>query len=180
MKDFYRLESRFGKLSVKPESNQSHKLCRIIISQMLSNKVSKIICDRFEQYYSNVNSVVDVKTEELRELGLSWSKSHTIIEVLNYFSKQGEFDLSVEDHLVRSELKSIKGIGDWTVDIFLLFVMGRENIFPKNDVGVLNGLKVFYEKEEITKDFIEEVKSRWSPECSIGCLYMWKLVDESK
>lgn len=178
MKDFYRLESRFGTLKVEPKSNQPQKLCRIIISQMLSNKVSKIICDRFEQYSSEVNSVDDVKPDELRDLGLSWSKSHTIVEVLKYFTQHGEFDSSVEDHFIRSNLKNIKGVGDWTIDIFLLSVMGRENIFPKNDVGILNGLKLFYEKEEITNDFIEDVKSRWDPECSIGCLYMWKLVDE--
>jgi len=175
--DYLILKNRFGTLTIDKREDQKLGLCLIIISQMLSNKVSKSIGDRFKNYYHS-NTTESFKVNELRTLGVSNSKSQTILDSLRFFDTNGVFEKEASDEHIRNSLLSIKGIGDWSVDIFLIFIMGRENIFPKNDVGVLNGLKKFYRIEYITEDFINSVKDRWSPYCSIGCLYMWKLIDE--
>jgi DNA-3-methyladenine glycosylase II len=93
-----------------------------------------------------------------------------------FFSKQLNLKkLSLlPDEKIREELKRIKGIGDWTVDIYLLFALQRTNIFPTGDLAMINAFKEIKKLEkQISKEEIVALSENWKPHRSIGTILLW-------
>ena len=78
-----------------------------------------------------------------------------------------------ENEFVRTELKKLKGIGDWTVDIYLLHSLGRTDIFPVGDLALVNSIKMIKNLEAVKKEELIELSAKWKPYRSIATMIFW-------
>ena len=75
-------------------------------------------------------------------------------------------------------MTSIKGVGNWTADMFLLFSYGSSDIFPEGDLGFIKAISKFYKKKiPISQPYLKKLKKRWSPYSSIATWYLWRSLD---
>ena len=84
----------------------------------------------------------------------------------------------VNDLEIREKLIEIKGIGNWTIDMFLIFTLGNSNIFPSGDLGFVKAISKHYKKDlPISEKFLSKLYKRWSPYSSIATWYLWRSLD---
>ncbi len=160
-------------------------LCEDIIGQQLSGKVADVLIERFYKLFSKKNvtpRTVLKKTEaELRGIGMSWSKARFIRDLA-----QKVLDKSVRlDHLstlpdeeVIKELTKVKGIGPWTAEMFLMFTLGREDVFSYGDLGLKNAMKKHYGfKKDPTVKQMEKIVNKWKPYRTWAARILWKSLE---
>ena len=87
---------------------------------------------------------------------------------------------TMEDEAVRNRLKQLKGIGDWTVDIYLIHVLRRLNLFPLGDIALLNAVRMLCNNKELTKTEISEIAEKWKPTRTIATMMLWHLYIKKK
>lgn len=87
---------------------------------------------------------------------------------------------TMDDAEVRKQLKALKGIGDWTVDIYMIHVLRRTDIFPLGDLALLNGVRMVKENKELTKEEIEKLSQRWKPYRTIATMLVWHYYIKNK
>ena len=157
-----------------------HTLVRSIVGQQISVKAADAIWNRLEKACGNsINekNLLKLNTEELRETGLSKTKSSYILNVVDANLSEKKWE-NMSDEEVTEELCKIKGIGPWTADMFLIFRLGRTNILPLGDIGLVNAINLHYnDKEKLSKEELAEFKDKWSPWSSIATWYMWRSLD---
>ena len=113
----------------------------------------------------------------MRETGLAKTKSSYILNVVDANLSEKKWE-NMSDEEVTEELCKIKGIGPWTADMFLIFRLGRTNILPLGDIGLVNAINLHYnEKEKLSKEELAKFKDKWSPWSSIATWYMWRSLD---
>ena len=162
-------------------------LIRSIVSQQLSVKAAATIhsrfLDLFENQYPTSTLLLGLDDTELRGAGLSGQKTKYVKNVALFFQENDLFnkDWSEEsDKEIIALLTQIKGVGKWTVEMILMFVLSREDILPIMDLGIQNGIKQLYELTEEKKELyskMEEIAQPWKPYRSIACLYLWAIKD---
>ena len=165
-----------------PSSNPFRTLCKSIIGQQISTIAAKSIYERFENLCSvKPQHIVKVSVKQFQSIGLSRQK----IEYLKLLSKTiltKELNLSELKNSDETEafniLTKLKGVGPWTAQMFLIFYCSNPNIFPSNDVGLINGLKKFYNKDSYVDDNNPiTFKELWSPWATVGTFYIWRALD---
>lgn len=122
------------------------------------------------------NNLLQLKDEELRNCYLSRQKIIYTRELANAIvSKKITLKKFQEqpDDIVRKELKALKGIGDWTVDIYLLHALRRLDIFPIGDLALVNSIKMIKQLPEATKDGLNKMSEKWKPYRSIATMLFW-------
>ena len=83
-----------------------------------------------------------------------------------------------DDNKIKEKLITIKGVGNWTIDMFLLFSLGSSNIFPSGDLGFIKAISKLYKKElPLKESYLKRLKIRWSPYCSLATWYLWRSLD---
>ena len=126
--------------------------------------------------------VLKISDQKYRSIGLSRQKLCYIKEIANAFAENGiipEDIPKMNDEEIRNLLIKIKGIGPWTVDMFLMFTLNRPDIFPVSDLGIQKGFTLFFQLDEIPKiQFMEKQAEKWRPFRTAASWYMWKLVDD--
>jgi DNA-3-methyladenine glycosylase II len=173
-----------GEIKLRRRKNIPLRLCASIISQQLSVRVAEVIFKRFLELYGKAEptpqQIFDTPTETLRSIGLSNSKVNYVKNVAQFAIEKGMDEkmlskMTNED--VIAYLTPIKGVGRWTVEMLLIFTLGREDVFAVDDLGIQNGMiKYFGLKNDNKKKFGEDMlrKSRkWSPYRSFVCLHLW-------
>ena len=166
--------------------NYFWSLCRSIIYQQLSGKAAKSIADRFiglykNNEYPNPQEVLNTDVKALRSIGLSGAKAGYIHNIARAFVDDViQFDhfSYISDSDIKDQLIKIKGIGPWTVEMFLIFTLNRPDIFPATDLGIRKGYQRYYRLETLPKpyDMIEKAK-QWRPYRSVVTLYLWYAVE---
>ena len=120
--------------------------------------------------------LLQLTDEELRNCYLSRQKIVYTRELANaLLSKKinlKKFE-ALPDHVVRAELKALKGIGDWTVDIYLLHALKRTDVFPIGDLALVNAIKMIKQLQSTSKDELLELSERWKPYRSIATMLFW-------
>ena len=156
-------------------------LIKYIIYQQLSMQSAKAIYTRFLDLFNNkptpttLNVINDVI---LKDIGISKQKINYIKEITKYFLNHNIDFNSLTNKEVYDELIQIKGIGPWTIDIFLMFTLYRTDILPIGDLGIKKGFKILYNLDELPTDkFMIEKSKKWNPYESIASMYLWKIVD---
>ncbi len=159
-------------------------LCYSIMSQQLSTKVADVFHRRFLDLYSGKEptaqqiSVTPFKT--LRGIGLSNAKANYVLNVSNFFIDEKITDdvlykMSNED--VIKYLTQIKGVGQWTVEMILMFTLGREDVFAVDDLGIQQSVCKLYRIDVEDKKAMQEkmlsVSKKWSPYRTYACRYLW-------
>ena len=157
-----------------------HTLVRSIVGQQISVKAADAIWNRLEEACENnisEKSLLKLKKEELRNIGLSNTKSDYILNVVNANITKMKWE-KLEDDEIKEKLCEIKGIGPWTAEMFLIFRLGRPNVLPLGDIGLINAINLNYNNnEKLSKEELIGFKSKWNPWCSIATWYMWRSLD---
>ena len=157
-------------------------LIKYIIYQQLSLQSAKAIYTRFLSIFNNNPEPItakDVDVNILKSIGLSKQKIKYINEIVIYFldNEINFFELSNKE--VYNELIKIKGIGPWTIDMFLIFTLHRTDVMPIGDLGIKKGFKKLYNLKELpTDEFMLKKAEKWTPYQSIVSIYLWKIVDD--
>jgi DNA-3-methyladenine glycosylase II len=180
------LIKKIGKCNLRAHNNYYTALLESIICQQLSPKAADAIYKRFVNYFNNdpkPEKILATEHSEIRNLGLSNSKVKYIKDLSDKIIKK-EITFrninSKNDEEIISELTKVKGIGVWTVHMFLIFTLGRLNVLPTGDLGLKRAIMIGYQLRKIPneKKFIEiSRKNNWSPYCSIASWYLWKSLE---
>ncbi len=158
-----------------------------IIHQQLSGQVARVIYDRFVALFGSGDFPVpgDIKKidfETMRSVGLSKSKAIYVKEVaemtlIGMIPSIEECD-KLSDDEIKDKLTNIKGVGPWTVEMFLIFNLGRLDVLPIHDLGVRKGFQIAYKKRNLpTPEQLERFGKKWKPYRTIATLYLWGAVD---
>lgn len=174
---------------LKTSDNYFLLLIHSIISQQLSIKAAATIYKRFLDLFENQQiepqRVFNLNIEEMRRIGISYQKAGYIHNVAE-FALAGKLNKNLCDQMADDDLiahlSQIKGIGKWTAEMLLIFGMGRMDVFPHDDLGIMQIMVKHYEiqagsKKETIQKMIE-IAERWRPYRSIACLYLWAKKDK--
>ena len=168
----------------KSKDNYFDALSKSIIYQQLSGKVAKIIYTRFLALFKKENpepeKYLKINNSDLRKIGLSKQKINYINNLSIFFinNNVSQFkNLSEEE--ITNELISIKGIGQWTIDMFMMFTLCKTDILPIGDLGIKKAFKHLYDLQEFpSEQFMKEKSSDWRPYRTIACCYLWMMIDD--
>lgn len=162
-------------------------LIRSIVSQQLSVKAAHTIHTRFlnlfADQYPNSEKLIDLDDDDLRSVGLSRQKTNYVKNVALFFQEHDLFDKDWSEDSnqeIIDLLTQIKGVGKWTVEMILMFVLSREDILPVLDLGIQQAIKQLYGVREEKKELyskMEKIAEPWRPYRSIACLYLWAIKD---
>ena len=139
---------KFGRPDYNLRQNYFQSLLRSIVFQQLSGKAAKTIYERFVNLIPKTlnlcpNEVLKLDKDEMRKAGLSFQKIDYVRNLADYFENNSFQKKDVErmtDEEISKELIQIKGIGQWTVDMFLMFTLNRADILPYGDLGIQKGI----------------------------------------
>ncbi|WP_135662412.1 DNA-3-methyladenine glycosylase family protein [Halorhabdus rudnickae] len=174
------LVDEHGELTLEPAEDLFERLVVSIVRQQLSMASADAIEERlFERFDVTPTALRDVAVEELREVGLSKRKGQTVRNVATAFverdySREAFADWS--DEAVMDELTEITGIGPWTSKMFLLFALGREDVFPVEDLGIRKGMQTIFDGDLERSEMVDRAE-RWRPYRSFASLYLWRVVE---
>ena len=164
----------------RKSDNFLHDLIKYIIFQQISTKAGNTIYNRFLEFHSFKEQNSEFKWEEKdwKKIGLSHQKKSYIENLFDTNNLEMINSLSCinDSKDIRNLLISLKGIGPWTIDMFLIFSKHDLNIFPKGDLAVINVIKSLYGVDSIND--IESIAKKWHPYQSIATLYLWESLDD--
>jgi DNA-3-methyladenine glycosylase II len=161
-------------------------LARSIIYQQLSTKVAATIYGRFEAALApdpvDAAGVLRLSHEELRSFGFSGAKA-VYVRSLADKTLDGTVDFTrlseMPDSEVIAHLTQVKGIGEWTAQMFLMFALRRSDVLPCADLGIRTAMKNLYRMRELPKPArMEKVARPWRPYASVACWYLWRSLDK--
>ena len=167
-------------ISERFSDNYAKALADLIIEQQVSFKAAITIKKRFSELISNLsnNEILELKLEKIQSIGVSFRKAEYIQNVYIYF-QESKYDFnSASNKDVITELISIKGIGLWSAQMFLIFVLMRIDIFSPGDLALMNSLKINYKIDIKNKKNVESLVNKWSPYKSVASLLLWKSIEE--
>ncbi|MGH7196835.1 MAG: DNA-3-methyladenine glycosylase family protein [Candidatus Saccharimonadales bacterium] len=178
-----------GLCTIEPHSNYYHELVDSIISQQLSIKAAATIAGRFRDLFGgkfpSPEEILTKDTEELRTVGLSRAKA-TYVRDLAQHIIDGELDIENLPHLsneeIIRELTAVKGIGEWTAHMFLMFSLGRLDVLAVGDLGIRNGVMRLYGLPTLPDASgvrAIALQNNWHPYETIACWYVWKSQDNA-
>lgn len=172
--------------NLQPETDYFKSLTRSIVYQQLSGKVAKTISDRFillykDKSYPTPVDVINIDHEKLRSVGLSNSKAQYIKNIAHAFLDNPDTYDSLEkmdDQDIIDTLITIKGVGPWTAQMFLMFTLNRPDVFPVTDLGVQKGFQHYYKLSEMpTPGQMLKKSEQWAPYRTVVSLYFWRLLE---
>ena len=158
-------------------------LARSIVGQQISVKAADSVWNKFVAAVGKVTpeKVANMQAEDLRACGFSGSKviyMHALAMHFLEFKPTVKKWAKMTDAEIIKEFTSIKGIGVWTVEMFLMFGLGRADVFPLLDLGLLKGIYRHYnDGVPMTKEEVIAVGESWRPYRSLGTWYMWRVLD---
>jgi len=181
------LIEKFGIAELRIGQDPFEALVRSIVSQQISWKAARKIFERFlalfpETDFPTPQKLAAADLLELRGAGLSQRKAEYVIGIGWAFSEEGfeavDFH-NLSDDDVSRKLTEIRGVGQWTVDMLMLFTLGRMDILPLTDLGIKKGIQQFFDLDTLPDaEKMIELTEHWRPYRSIASWYMWKIVDE--
>lgn len=180
--------ARYPRCDIRPHKNYYQELVDSIISQQLSVKAARSIEKRFCELFGSSDfpapeQILTKDIEELRSAGLSRPKAAYIRDLAQHVvDGRVKFDHldDLSNHEIIGELTAVKGIGEWTAHMFLLFCMGRLDVLPSGDLGVRHGVQALYGLDHCPPpDEVKEIakKNSWHPYESVAAWYMWQSLD---
>ncbi len=158
-------------------------LARSIVGQQISVKAAQTVWDRFALLPRKMvpANVLKLKVDDMRAAGLSARKVEYLVDLSLHFSNgsiQVDAWESMADEDIIAELVSIRGIGRWTAEMFLIFHLMRPNVLPLDDVGLINGIsRNYFSGETVSRSDAREVAGAWTPYCSVATWYIWRSLD---
>jgi DNA-3-methyladenine glycosylase II len=183
-----KLIKKHGTVEIAPRKNYYLHLCNSIVGQQLSTKVAKVIRERFAGLYDGKfptpQQILDTPVTSMRAIGFSNAKASYVHNVARFAIEHGMDDKKLKkmtDEEVIEYLIPIKGVGRWTVEMLLMFTLGREDVFAVDDLGIQNAMCALYKINKADKKKMKakmlEISSCWTPYRTYACLHLWKSLD---
>ena len=163
--------------------NYFHCLLNSIIGQQISVSAASAIKKRFFLLNKNINptNILEIKNQSFKKVGLSKQKILYIKNIAIFFIENKNFIKNINKYnekKIKEKLISIKGVGEWTVNMFFIFALGKSNILPKKDLGLLKAISLTYKIKLPIKDKdLEKLFKKWSPYNTIATWYLWRSLD---
>ena len=174
----------------------SHKnpfvtLVKSIVGQQISVKVADKLYQRLEiscQKNINPENIYSCDNKSLREIGLSRQKINYLKNIAIFFINdpqrlENNYFLNSDVGVLYNELIKIKGIGPWTIDMFLIFHCQKPDIFPSKDIGLINSIKNTYGIKNLSKTDLDykivELSQNWKPWRTVATFYLWCYIDDN-
>jgi DNA-3-methyladenine glycosylase II len=179
-----------GAKKLKRHTDICLRLCASIMSQQLSVKVAEVIYKRFLNLFTDgqptPEKILALKPETLRSIGLSNAKVAYVQNVARFAIEKG-MDRKTLSKMSNEEvieyLIEIKGVGRWTVEMLLMFTLGREDVFAVDDNGIQNAMHKLYSIDKKDKKKFKEkmlkLSEKWSPYRTYACLHLWAWKDNA-
>ena len=170
-----------GACTLAPRCSAFDFLCDSIIRQQLSKHAANTIIHRFHELFDSGNptpkQLLALPKQAVLDAGISNRKCGYLIDLAHKTETQ-QLNFSTleekDDCTIRRLLKEVKGIGDWTVDMYLLFGLGRVDVFPVNDLALRKAMSTLYGLSVNDLEGAEKVAQKWKPYRSIASWYMYK------
>ena len=180
-----------GEIVLKSRKDLCNYLCASIMSQQLSTKVATVIHKRFLDLFGGKSplpeDILEIPEDQLRAIGLSNAKTAYIRHVAKFAMERGisyKVLQKMSNEEVIDYLTEIKGVGKWTVEMMLMFALGREDVFPADDLGIQQGMAGLYKlNTENKKQFREDmnrIAQKWAPYRTYASMYVWRWKDGEK
>jgi DNA-3-methyladenine glycosylase II len=176
---------RVGPPTLKPNRDRFKMLVRSILSQQISVLAARAILLRLEAALAPAGirpeSLGRLTVDELRAVGISRPKAAYLLDLAQKcqdgtvrLDRIGRFS----DERVIDELVQVRGIGRWSADMFLIFALGRPDVFPHDDLGIRSAIRRLYALDELPdRDVCLEIGNRWRPYATIGSWYCWRFLE---
>ena len=175
---------------LKKRKNICIYLCASIMSQQLSVKVADVIYTRFINLFEGKEptpqQILDTPSEILRAIGLSNAKVSYVKNVAQFEVEYGMDPVKLhkmDNEEVIAYLTPIKGVGRWTVEMLLMFALGREDVFAPDDLGIQNAMIGLYKLDRTDKKKFKEdllrISKKWSPYRTYACVHLWRWKDNA-
>ena len=173
---------------LRPQRKRFEMLVRSIVFQQISMAAARTIHARLINLAGppplTPQRLAALSIDELRSVGLSrqkanyiWDLAHKVNDGTVPLATMGRLD----DEAVIAELTKINGVGRWTAQMFLMFALGRPNVFPVDDLGLRMALRDLYSFQELpAKGDCLAIGSKWSPFASVGTWYCWRYLDQKR
>lgn len=178
------------KYVLKRRKNVYLHLCHSIMSQQLSTKVADVFQQRFMNLFATTNpsaaDILAIPFETLRGIGLSNAKANYVQNICRFFMEHNITDAQLykmnEEELI-ALLTQIKGVGRWTVEMVLMFTLGRDDVFAVDDLGIQQAICKLYKVDAADKKAMKgkmlRISKKWSPYRTYACRYLWGWKDNS-
>ena len=180
-----KLISQYKDKTLTTRKDIFYSLCKSIIGQQISVQAANSVFKKFEKASNgkiNPKKINKLKSRELKKCGLSRQKVKGIKELAAKFESKS-FDpkkikfLSDEEAIIY--LSSLRQIGRWSAEMILLFTLNRPDIWPVQDIGLLRSISNNYKKKYFPpKKFVESLRKKFSPYCSVATWYLWRSIDD--
>ena len=163
-------------------------LLRSIVGQQLSTKAARSIYGRLVELFGgstpSPQELLDSDPEALRGAGLSGAKVRYVRSLAEHVLS-GELELerlpSLGDEEVMREVTAVKGLGEWTAHMFLIFHLGRPDVLPVGDLGVRKGMQTHFGLRKLPEaDRMEKLAAPWRPFRSVAAWYMWRVLEDAR
>jgi len=181
----FRLIKRTGPIGLKRNKHSFQSLCRAIVSQQISTRAAQTIHNRFRALFSNRYpnplKMQEISEKELRNAGLSRQKivylKDLSLKFRNKTIRPRRFQHQSNEEIIRS-LTSVKGIGRWTAEMFLMFSLNRLDVLPIDDLGLQKAIMNLYSLKAMPKrEDIMKYGKHWKPYQSVAVWYCWRSLD---
>lgn len=180
---------KYGKCKITPHTDYYAELLDSIISQQLSVKAASTIHGRvlglFEGNLPTPQQLLEIDDETIRNCGVSYAKISYLKDLASHVI-DGRLDLNhistLPNNEVMEQLVAVKGIGEWSAHMFMIFSLGRLDILPVGDLGVRRAAMNLYKLGDLPKSADLELLSKkhhWSPYESVAAWYLWKSLDNT-
>ena len=181
----YSVIEKVGVYGSKISDDYFLELCEIIINQQLSDKAAATIFARFKRLFPQKKITPEVllklSAEKIQSCGTSRAKVSFLKDLAKkVLAEELRLDQlnKLSDDLIMKELTKVKGIGPWSVEMFLMFTLGREDVFSYGDLGLKNAIKKLYKfKKEPTREQIEKIVEKWKPYRTYACRILWRSLE---
>lgn len=177
-----------GPLKISKRKNVPVRLMASIMSQQLSTKVAAVIYQRFLDLYNGtdpeLSKVLKTPDEKLRAIGLSNAKVNYVKNVATFCLEHGITDKTLakmDNEAIIDLLVQIKGVGRWTVEMLLMFTLGREDVFAVDDLGIQQAMCNIYQidpaDKKTMKTTMKNIAEKWAPYQTYACMHLWRWKD---
>lgn len=174
------LMEEHGYLVLQPAENSFQRIVLSIIRQQVSMASAEAMKERlFSKFEVEPQSILEVGPAELQNVGLSEAKSEYVRNVARAFHENGwsrEYFEQMNDGEVADELTQIRGVGPWTAKMFLQFGLGRQDVFPVEDLGIRRAMEEMYGLS--SRGEMNSRAEEWEPYRSIASLYLWRFTEQ--
>jgi 3-methyladenine DNA glycosylase/8-oxoguanine DNA glycosylase len=172
-----------GPCTLAPRTDYFSSLCQAIVTQQISTKVAMVIFRRFRQLFPQSRPtpplLVKMPEEALRSVGLSRQKISYLRSLAEAFAA-GQVPVrkfrAMTDEQIIDALVPLRGIGRWTAEMFLMFVLNRPDVLPVDDLGLRKGYQVLFKLKELPDARVLVRRTEhWRPYRSVATWYLWRM-----